>query len=130
MTNQDSSLPERPLSPSPARIGFIGAGSMGAPMVERLLTAGLGVQLFARRPEVIDHFTALGAVLEPSVAAVAAASDVLFLCPFSAAQLEDLAWSADGILAHARPGSIIVQHATVPPTLMHRLSADATTKGV
>ena len=41
-------------SPRPAAdagpVAFVGAGQMGAPMVRRLLRAGIEVTLYARRP--------------------------------------------------------------------------------
>ena len=55
----------------PEAVGFVGAGKMGGPMVERLLGGGLEVHLFARRPQVRERFAGLGAVIEESVAAVA-----------------------------------------------------------
>ena len=66
-----------------AGIGFIEAGSMGGPMVERLLAAGVEVHLYARRAESADHFSSLGATMEPSIRELAGAVDTFILCPFS-----------------------------------------------
>ena len=46
---------------SDVRVGFVGAGSMGTPMVERMLAAGHAVTVYARRAEVRDRFAAAGA---------------------------------------------------------------------
>ena len=40
------------------QIGFIGLGTMGAPMVRRLLGAGYPVTVWARRREAIEPLTA------------------------------------------------------------------------
>ncbi|KJE20514.1 beta-hydroxyacid dehydrogenase, 3-hydroxyisobutyrate dehydrogenase [Frankia torreyi] len=111
-------------------VGFVGAGSMGAPMIERLLAADVPVHLYARRAEVRARFAGLGAVVEPSLAAVAAAAEVLIVCPFSAIQLAEIVGGPDGLLAHATPGSVVVQHATVPTAAIRQLAADAATRDV
>ena len=43
------------------KIGFIGLGDQGGPMAEMILKAGLELTVWARRPEVLPHFTSLGA---------------------------------------------------------------------
>lgn len=94
-------------------VGFVGAGSMGTPMVERLLSAGVPVTVHARRPESREHLERCGATVVASVADAAAAADVLIVCPFSEDQLEEITRGPDGLLAHAAPGTVLVQHATV-----------------
>lgn len=115
---------------APPPVGFVGAGAMGGPMVERLLAAGAEVHLYARRAEVARRFAELGAVLEPSVGALAASADVLILCPFSEDQLTAITGGSDGLLAQARPGTAIVQHATVSSAAVERLAAEATGRGI
>ncbi|WP_261555718.1 NAD(P)-dependent oxidoreductase [Frankia tisae] len=118
-----------PAGGSPLTVGFIGAGSMGAPMVERLLAAGHTVHLYARRSDVSARFTDLGAQLGPSATEVAGAVDVLIVCPFSQAQLFEILVSG-GALAAMRPGSVLVQHATVSPTAIRELATQAAAGGV
>jgi 3-hydroxyisobutyrate dehydrogenase-like beta-hydroxyacid dehydrogenase len=111
-------------------VGLIGAGSMGGPMAERLLAAGHPVHLYARRQEVADRFARLGAVIEPSVAAVARAVGVLVLCPFSEEQLTEITDGPEGVLAHARTGTVVLQHATVSPQAVESLAMRAAARGV
>lgn len=124
-----SASPASPASPA-GPVGFVGAGSMGGPMVERLLAAGVRVHLFARRPEVAERFRQLGAVVEPTVARLAAAAELLVVCPFSEAQLTDLLSGDEGLLAHARPGAVVVQHATVSVVAIERLAQLGAARGV
>jgi len=111
-------------------VGFVGAEQMGAPMVERLLGAGVGVRLFARRPEVVARFAQLGAVTERSVTALAVDLDVLIRCPFSAPQVEEILVGSGGALAALRPGATVVQHTTVSPETIRRLATRAAARGV
>ncbi|EIV92007.1 NAD(P)-dependent oxidoreductase [Frankia sp. QA3] len=111
-------------------VGFVGAGSMGGPMVERLLAAGHTVHLFARRPAVAESLSALGATLEPSVAAVAARADTLILCPFSQDQLAEITDGPDGALRHLPSSAVLVQHATIAPSAIRELTARGRERGV
>lgn len=42
------------MTPAPERIGFIGIGLIGRPMVMRLLQAGQPVTIWGRRPELSE----------------------------------------------------------------------------
>ena len=55
-------------------VGFIGAGQLGEPMIDRLLGAGHNVHVYARRADVRDRVKSLGASLAGSVSEVAATS--------------------------------------------------------
>jgi 3-hydroxyisobutyrate dehydrogenase-like beta-hydroxyacid dehydrogenase len=93
-------------------IGFLGAGQLGEPMVERLLGAGHDVRVHARREEARARLEAKGAALAESVAELARGSDVLISCLFSDAQLRETGFGPDGFIANAKPGSIFVSHTT------------------
>ncbi len=99
--------------PSVAKtIGFVGAGRMGEPMVLRLVEAGHRVVVYARRSEVRERLAAAGAVVVDTVAEVARDSDIVISCLFSDAQLIEIATGADGLLANAKPGAVVVSHTT------------------
>lgn len=115
------------MSSAPQPIGFVGAGSMGAPMVTRLLAAGVPVRLFARRAEVIERFAALEAEIADSVADVAASTSVLVVCPFSEQQLLEI---AEPILTAACDGLVLVQHATISLDGIRDLAVRAAVRGV
>ncbi|BBZ24365.1 NAD(P)-dependent oxidoreductase [Mycolicibacter hiberniae] len=93
-------------------VGFVGAGRMGEPMVLRLAAAGYRVQVYARRPQARERLAAAGAVPVESVAAAARDAGVVISCLFSDAQLLEVAAGADGLLAHADPGAVVVSHTT------------------
>ena len=60
------------------RIGFVGIGIMGAPMVRRLLAKGWQVSVWNLEPE--RHAQVPGATVLESPAAVRAASDIVIFC--------------------------------------------------
>ena len=59
-------------------IGFIGLGTMGAPMVRNLLKRGHAVTVWARRREAMTPLLEAGATAGESAAHAAATSDVIF----------------------------------------------------
>jgi 3-hydroxyisobutyrate dehydrogenase-like beta-hydroxyacid dehydrogenase len=113
-----------------AAVGFVGAGQMGGPMVERLIAAGLKVHLFARRAQVRERFAGLGAVVEESVPAVARSAGTLIVCPFNEEQLQQIAGGPDGLIASAAAGTVVVQHATVSVAAVSGLAAAGAARGV
>jgi len=107
----------------PEPVGFIGTGSMGTPMVERLLAAGVPVELYARRQEVRKRFAGLGATVRPSIAELARSVRVFIVCVFSADQLAEIALGPDGVLANLPAGGVLVNHTTVDVGVLMRLQA-------
>ncbi len=112
------------------RVGFVGAGSMGAPMVERLAAAGIPVTVYARRPEVRAHFVGLGIRAVDSLAAVAEGADVVIACVYSDAQVREVAEGPDGLVAAMAPGSVLAIHTTGSPATARALAEQGSARGV
>jgi 3-hydroxyisobutyrate dehydrogenase-like beta-hydroxyacid dehydrogenase len=96
----------------PSTVGFLGAGQLGEPMVDRLLGAGHDVVVYARREEIRRRLEARGAAVADSVADLARGSDLLISCLFSDAQLRETGFGPDGFIANAKPGAVFVSHTT------------------
>ena len=92
-----------------SRVGFVGAGRMGLPMVERLAAAGHELVVYARRPDAAASLDRLCVRPTSELAEAAAGVDVLLLCVFSDAQVTEVA----GPLAAALPdGAVFASHVT------------------
>ena len=74
-----------------SRVGFVGAGRMGFPMVERLAAAGHDLVVYARRPETQAALAELGVRQTTELAAAADRADVLLVCVFRDEQLAEIA---------------------------------------
>ena len=109
---------------SPECIGFIGAGQMGRPMVDRLAAAGWTPEVYARRAEARAELAAQGIAATDSPTGLAARADLLIICMFSDAQVREVLFG-DGVLAAMQPGSILVNHVTGSPTLALELQSAA-----
>jgi 3-hydroxyisobutyrate dehydrogenase-like beta-hydroxyacid dehydrogenase len=91
------------------RVGFVGAGRMGMPMVERLAGAGTDLVVYARRPEAQATLDGLGVRHTAELAEAAAGADVVVLCLFSDEQLAEI----DQELLSALPdGAVLASHVT------------------
>ncbi|HXF02479.1 MAG TPA: NAD(P)-dependent oxidoreductase [Arthrobacter sp.] len=119
----------RPSSSLP-KIGFIGVGRMGMPMVGRLRAAGYPVLAFARRPEQADQARFLGAAVADSPADTARDADVLILCAYADAQVRELALGPDGVISQMKPESILLVHTSCSPTTGEDLIRAAAARGV
>jgi 3-hydroxyisobutyrate dehydrogenase len=118
------------MSRAPARVGFIGLGSQGAPMARRIVGAGHPTTLWARRRTTLAPFADSGAMMASSPAELATASDLVCLCVVDDADVEQVVTGPDGVLAGLRRGGVIVVHSTVHPDTCRRLEALARASGV
>jgi 3-hydroxyisobutyrate dehydrogenase len=105
------------------RIGWIGLGGIGTEMVKRLLGGGYAVKVYERGQGLAELRNA-GAPTSPNYAELAAESDLLILCVYSDAQLQEVLFDG-GALAALRPGSIVAMHTTGSPELAQEIGARA-----
>ncbi|MBW8783323.1 MAG: NAD(P)-dependent oxidoreductase [Novosphingobium sp.] len=98
------------MAETPPVLGFIGLGVMGGPMSRNVVGKhGAPVHAFDMNPAALDEIVAEGAERAASVAAVAAAAEVIFL---SLPGGKQVAAVCDEMAAHARPGTTIVDLST------------------
>lgn len=103
-----------------ARIGFVGAsGLMGHGIAKNLLAQGhaLALTVHRNRARVADLLAA-GATEAPSPAALAATSEIVFLCVSGTPQVEQ---TMDALLPGAKPGLVVVDCSTSEPESSARL---------
>jgi 3-hydroxyisobutyrate dehydrogenase len=96
-------------------LGFIGLGLMGLPMTLNLLKGGHPVTVWNRTREKILPALQAGAKEAASPAEVARAADIIHLCVFDGASVEEVVFGPDGVMEGAKPGKIVVDHTTTGP---------------
>ncbi|CAN5579711.1 NAD(P)-dependent oxidoreductase [soil metagenome] len=96
------------------KIGFVGAGRMGAPMIARLVGAGHQVQALGRTDEKCAAISRLGATPVNSTPAIADGADVVIVCVFTDDQVRQVCLD-DGLAAALPAGSVLVLHTTGSP---------------
>jgi 3-hydroxyisobutyrate dehydrogenase-like beta-hydroxyacid dehydrogenase len=105
------------------RIGVVGAGRMGAPMVNRLVAAGHEVRALGRTDEKRCAVAEFGAIPVADLRDVADGCDVVVVCVFTDEQVRDIA----PVLLSAMPrGSVLVLHTTGSPRTAQELAERAT----
>jgi 3-hydroxyisobutyrate dehydrogenase-like beta-hydroxyacid dehydrogenase len=105
------------------RLAFVGAGQMGMPMVRRLLQAGRDVTVYARRAEVRDESTAIGAAATSDVHDAVRNADIVLVCLYSDAQVRELALGPEGFLGAMPRRATVVTHTTGSPATANALAA-------
>ena len=111
------------------RIGFIGAGRMGAPMIRRLVGAGHSVRAVGRTPESRAAITATGADALDTVAEAGAAAAAVVVCVFTDDQVR--AVCRDGGLLETMPrDAVLILHTTGSPDTATALAAAPAATGL
>lgn len=112
------------------RIGFIGLGTMGAPMARHVLKGGNRVTVWARRSASLAPLVNAGAAAGDSPADVAAQSDVVVTMVTDTKAVEEVALGERGIARGARAGSIVIDHSTIDPDGARRIAGELQTRGI
>jgi 3-hydroxyisobutyrate dehydrogenase len=109
--------------PDATRVGFIGTGLIGTPMVERLLECGRTVMVWNRTPEKAAPLVERGAILAESPRALAAAADIVCLCLTNTDAVQDVVFGAAGIAPVMRPGQLLVDLSSIAPDRTMQMAA-------
>jgi|SRR5579872_316510 len=105
-------------------VGFIGLGAMGEPMAASLLRAGFQVTVSAHRNrQPLERLIAAGAKDGGDPKGVAAASEVVVLCVPDAPQVEEVLFGEHGVVAGAKPGTLVIDCSTIAPTATQAFGA-------
>ncbi len=112
------------------RVGFIGLGNIGKPMAINLAKAGFDLMVYDLRAEPMAELAALGAKCARSADEIGRHAEIIELVVVDDAQVAAVTFEEGGVLASAKPGSIIAIHSTVHPRTVRQVAALAQTKGV
>jgi 2-hydroxy-3-oxopropionate reductase len=114
----------------PVAIGFIGLGIMGSPMAANLVKAGYDVAGHSRGRAGLDRLAAAGGRPVRDVAEAVAGADVVITMLPDSPDVEQVVLGAGGVLAHARPGTLLIDMSTVRPQTARTVAAAAADRGV
>jgi len=113
-----------------ATIGFIGLGNMGLPMAQNLIKAGHTVQGFDVTKSQVETLAKSGGAAVPNVkAAVSGAEIVITMLP-AGQHVRDVYLGADGVLAAAAPGTLLIDSSTIDVESARAVAAAADKKGL
>jgi 3-hydroxyisobutyrate dehydrogenase-like beta-hydroxyacid dehydrogenase len=113
------------------RLGFVGTGTMGAPMAGCLIDAGHRLTVYDVRPDATAALCARGARPAEDPAAVARESEVVFTSLPGPTEIEHAALDpASGILAGLQRGGGYIDLTTNAPSVARRVSEVCRVRGV
>lgn len=112
-----------------ANLGFIGLGTMGGKMVQRLLNAGHTVTGYNRTKSRGDWLQDLGMQWGDTPRAVAAAADLTLSMVANTQALNAIAQGPDGVLAALSPGKVFIDMSTVSPAASRALAQQVAATG-
>jgi 3-hydroxyisobutyrate dehydrogenase-like beta-hydroxyacid dehydrogenase len=105
------------------RVGFYGMGRMGVPMATNLVEAGHAVTVANRTRSRCEPLERLGCPVAPAAGELARDVDVVITMVSDAAAARAVYLADDGIIAGARPGTIVIDMSTVGPPAWRELAA-------
>ena len=103
------------------RLGFIGIGNMGSRMAKRLLEHGYQVIVYNRSREAAEALAKFGTTVADSIAELASEADVILSSLTNDDAVKSVYTDPEGVLAHVRRGSAIVEMSTVLPATSREL---------
>lgn len=111
-------------------VGFIGLGIMGRSMAGHIQRAGHRLHVYNRSRGGAEPLIAAGATWHDSPGELAAQCDIVITIVGFPADVEAVYLGADGLVARARPGTVLVDMTTSSPELAQRIAAAAAERGV
>lgn len=109
-----------------AQVGFLGAGRMGRPMMQRLIVAGHAVRVHYRFDWEEEEFTRDGAELTEDVDEIARGADAVIVNLFSDEQVNQILLAPGGLIEAIEPGTVVVLHTTSSPRTSEQIAARLT----
>jgi 3-hydroxyisobutyrate dehydrogenase-like beta-hydroxyacid dehydrogenase len=113
------------------KVGFIGVGSMGGPMSRNLVArSNHEVFVYDLNPSAIAASVAAGAKRAASTAEIAVSCEVVMLSLPTPKHVEQVLLGAEGVAAHAKPGTTVIDLSTNSPAVIKALAAQLAKKGI
>ncbi|WP_027292292.1 2-hydroxy-3-oxopropionate reductase [Robinsoniella sp. KNHs210] len=112
------------------KVGFIGLGIMGKPMVRNLLKAGYEVVAFDVMEANVEEAAADGAVPAQSSKAVAQQCKTIITMLPNSPHVKAAVMGENGVLEGAQEGSILIDMSSIAPLASQEISRSCAGKGV
>ena len=110
-------------------VGFIGLGTMGAPMARNIMKKGFALVVYDIASKSVQDLVNAGASAAPTPKDVAARADVVITMLPDAPDVERVAGGPDGILAGLKRGAVYIDMSTIDPETTRNIGAQVKAKG-
>src|SRR4051812_45353782 len=105
-----------------AKVAFIGTEVMGAQMAGHLVGGGDALLVNARTGSKAEELIARGAKWAANPREAASGADCVFVCVNDTPDVEKVILGADGVMAAARAGMVVVDHSTISPSATKKMA--------
>lgn len=112
------------------KVGFVGAGRMGRPIIDRLVAAGHELTVLTRRPEARAAAENAGLTCAGSVRETVRDAQVVFNVVLDDAQVRAALLGEEGAIGAMPVGAILVQHTTCDPRTALSVATAGAGRGV
>ncbi|MBI9093947.1 MAG: 2-hydroxy-3-oxopropionate reductase [Sphaerochaeta sp.] len=112
------------------KIGFIGLGIMGKPMVKNLLKAGHDVMVFDLNKASVDEVVAAGAVAGTSASDVASKNPLVITMLPNSPHVKAVVMGEGGVLSGAKEGTILIDMSSIAPLASQEIERACSAKKV
>ncbi len=110
-------------------VGFIGLGTMGAPMARNILGRGHRLIVFDVQAAAMDALTAAGAAAAATPRELAAQSEIVITMLPDAPDVERVVMGPEGIVAGIAPGATYIDMSTIDPATTRKVGAAIAARG-
>lgn len=117
------------IDPATTSVGFIGLGVMGASMAGHILDAGYRLHVSTRTRTKAEDLISRGAQWHDSAKDLAPHCDVVITIVGFPPDVQQV-YLEDGLVAHAKPGTTLIDMTTSAPALAERIAAAASGRGI
>ncbi|PYN98401.1 MAG: 3-hydroxyisobutyrate dehydrogenase [Candidatus Rokuibacteriota bacterium] len=112
------------------KVGFIGTGTMGRPMIANLVKKGFEVLGYDVVPSALQAAVGLGAKATGSSVDAAKGSDIVVTMLPSSSHVESVYLGARGVLGGVARGRLCVDMSTIDPATSRRVAEAARARGI
>ena len=113
-----------------SKVGFIGLGTMGKPMAMNIARPGFDLMVYDVRKEPVQVLSASNAKVARSVKEIAEHGELIEIVVLDDAQVEAVLFGETGVLAAAKPGTLVAIHSTVLPRTLRAIVEKAAAKDI
>jgi 3-hydroxyisobutyrate dehydrogenase len=110
-----------PITPDGCKLGFIGIGSMGRPIAQRLLESGYNLTAYNRDRSKAEALVGYGAIVANSIVDLASHTDVILSCLANDDAVRNVYTGPEGVFANVHPGTVVIEMSTVNPETSREL---------
>jgi 3-hydroxyisobutyrate dehydrogenase len=112
------------------KLGFIGLGNMGGRIAQRLLDHGYQLSVYDRNLVKSEPFATQGGTVAKSIRELASTVDVVLSCLTNDEAVRSVYAGPEGVLAGARPGTVVLEMSTISPETSRELHTAGAAGGV